>query len=142
MASDSCLQMMSFQAGLPLRQTPCHNLLIADYHPGMELPRLRIVALEFPCALKTAAPGLRGSQRAIGKTISGVFGSVFLIKSFGRFGFDPTSISSSGNINFNLFLINIVVSFLGGAIAVILIQKLKRKLNTMNHLLVDILLFH
>ena len=65
----------------------------------------------------------------IGKTISGVFGSVFLIKSFGRFGFDPTSISSSGNINFNLFLINIVVSFLGGAIAVILIQKLKAKMD-------------
>jgi len=65
----------------------------------------------------------------IGNTISGVFGSVFLIKSFGRFGFDPTSISSSGNINFNLFLINIVVSFLGGAIAVILIQKLKAKMD-------------
>ncbi len=35
----------------------------------------------------------------IGNTIAGVFGSVFLIKSLGRLGFDPVSITNSTNIN-------------------------------------------
>jgi uncharacterized membrane protein YeaQ/YmgE (transglycosylase-associated protein family) len=65
----------------------------------------------------------------IGNTIAGAFGSVFFIKFFGRFGFDPAAITSLGNINFRLFLINTIVSFLGAAIAVISIQKLKTKMN-------------
>ncbi|WP_299526876.1 hypothetical protein [uncultured Lutibacter sp.] len=64
-----------------------------------------------------------------GNTIAGVFGSILLIKSFGRLGFNPNAIMNLGSINFNLLSINILVSFLGGAIAVILIQKLKAKMN-------------
>ena len=66
----------------------------------------------------------------IGNTIAGVFGSVFLIKSFGRLGFDPKSIMQLGNVNPNLFIINSIVSFIGGALAVILISKLKNKMNS------------
>lgn len=68
----------------------------------------------------------------IGNTIAGVFGSIFLIKSFGRFGFDPKSIMQLGSINYSLFIINIIVSFLGGVIAVILISKLKNRMNKNN----------
>ncbi len=65
----------------------------------------------------------------IGNTIAGVFGSIFLIKSFGRLGFDPKSIMELGSVNSNLFMINSIVSFLGGSVAVILIFKLKNKMN-------------
>ena len=65
----------------------------------------------------------------IGNTIAGVFGSIFIIKSLGRLGFDPNSIMESGNVNFGLLALNIFFSFLGGAIAVILIYKLKIKMN-------------
>ena len=65
----------------------------------------------------------------IGNTIAGVFGSVFLIKSFGRLGFDPNSIIQSGSVNLVLFILNLIVSFIGGAIAIFLIYKLKTKMN-------------
>ena len=65
----------------------------------------------------------------IGNSIAGVFGSIFLIKSFGRIGFDPKSIMLFDEVNLGLFAINIIVSFIGGAIAVFLIHKLKNKLN-------------
>ena len=61
----------------------------------------------------------------VGNSIAGVFGSIFFIKSFGRLGFDPTSIMESGNVNLTLFMINAAVSFFGGAIGVILIKKLE-----------------
>ncbi|MBP8793435.1 MAG: hypothetical protein KBE41_02460 [Lutibacter sp.] len=66
---------------------------------------------------------------SIGNTIAGVFGSIFFIKLFGRLGFDPFSIVQTGNINLILLSINLIVSFIGGAIALILIKKLKIKLN-------------
>ncbi len=65
----------------------------------------------------------------IGNTIAGVFGSIFFIKSFGRLGFDPKSIVQLGSINYYLFTINSIVSFLGGVIGVILISKLKRTMG-------------
>jgi uncharacterized membrane protein YeaQ/YmgE (transglycosylase-associated protein family) len=65
----------------------------------------------------------------IGNTIAGVFGSIFLIKAFGRFGFDPLSIMQNGTFNSLLFSINCIVSFFGGSFAVILISKLKNKMN-------------
>ncbi|NOR26970.1 MAG: hypothetical protein GQ540_00405 [Lutibacter sp.] len=65
----------------------------------------------------------------IGNTIAGVFGSILFIKSFGRLGFDPNAIMKLGNINLYLFIINIVVSFFGGVIAVILIQKFKKVMS-------------
>lgn len=66
---------------------------------------------------------------SIGNTIAGVFGSIFFIKLFGHFGFDPTTIMKSGSVNFNLLIINALVSFLGGAIAVILLKKLETVLK-------------
>lgn len=68
----------------------------------------------------------------IGNTIAGVFGSIFFIKSFGRLGFSPKSIIELGSVNYSLFIINIIVSFLSGLIAVILIYKLKNKMNKNN----------
>jgi len=65
----------------------------------------------------------------IGNTIAGVFGSILFIKSFGRLGFDPNAIMKLGTINLPLFLINILISFLGGVIAVVLIHKLKKIMN-------------
>lgn len=65
-----------------------------------------------------------------GNTIAGVFGSTFLIKSLGRIGFSPKYIVHYEHVNYSLFSINILVSFIGGFVAVILIYKLKEKLNT------------
>ncbi|UMB52637.1 hypothetical protein MKD41_09845 [Lutibacter sp. A64] len=77
----------------------------------------------------TAITFKKHSLGVIGNTIVGVFGSILFIKSFGRLGFDPFTIVQSGNINFSLLLLNLLVSFLGGAIALILIKKLKLILN-------------
>ena len=66
---------------------------------------------------------------SVGNTISGVFGSILFIKSFGRLGFDPFTIIQSENVNFSLLFLNLLVSFLGGVIALILIKKLKLILN-------------
>lgn len=66
----------------------------------------------------------------IGNTISGVFGSIFIMKTIGRLGFDPSSIVGNGSFNNLLFSINAMVSFLGGVFGLICIQYLKRKLNT------------
>lgn len=65
----------------------------------------------------------------IGNTIAGVFGSILVIKAFGRFGFDPSSIMHLRGFNLNLFSINVLVSFLGGSFAVVLIAMLKNKMN-------------
>jgi len=61
-----------------------------------------------------------------GNTLIGVFGSIFFIKLFGRLGFDPISIMKLGSANFNLLIINFLVSLLGGVLAVILIRKFKK----------------
>lgn len=69
----------------------------------------------------------------IGNTISGVFGSILFIKLFGRLGFDPFTIVQANTINIKLLILNLIVSFLGGAIALILIKKLKKILNKNNN---------
>ncbi len=69
----------------------------------------------------------------IGNTIAGVFGSIFFIKSFGRLGFDPKTIMQSGDVNIYLFTINFIVSFCGGLITVIIIKKIKNKMNNIGH---------
>ena len=66
----------------------------------------------------------------VGNTIVGVFGSVFLIKSLGRLGFSPKFIVHAGNVDFFLFTLNAVVSFLGGAFGLLFIYKLKKKMNS------------
>ncbi len=65
----------------------------------------------------------------IGNTIAGVFGSIFLIKSFGRLGFDPVSIMLNGIFNSSLFIINCIVSFLGGVLGLIFIKMIDNKMN-------------
>lgn len=65
----------------------------------------------------------------IGNTMAGVFGSIFFIKTFGRLGFDPMSIMETGETNYMLFVINMLVSIVGGAIGVIAIKLIKSKLN-------------
>ncbi len=67
-----------------------------------------------------------------GNTIAGVFGSIFLIKSFGRLGFNPLFIMQNGTFNTSLLIINCIVSFFGGSFAVILISMLKSKMNNNN----------
>jgi len=54
---------------------------------------------------------------------------VFLIKSFGRLGFDPKSIMELGSLNLSLFIVNFLVSFCGGAIAIFAIYQIKTNMN-------------
>jgi len=68
----------------------------------------------------------------IGNTIAGVFGSVFFIKSIGRLGFNPQAIMQTGTANINLLALNAIVSFGGGILAVILLNKLATKFNKAN----------
>ena len=65
----------------------------------------------------------------IGNTIAGVFGSIFLIKSFGRLGFNPQSIMSSGEANYYLLMLNFSISIIGGVLAVYLGVQLKKKMD-------------
>lgn len=68
----------------------------------------------------------------IGDTISGIFGSIFFIKIFGRLGFDPMSIMKTGEVNTVLFALNILVSFFGGAIGLTAIKLITNKMNKSN----------
>ena len=65
----------------------------------------------------------------IGNTISGVFGSIFFIKLFGRIGFDPNSIMENGEMNIILFTVNMVVSLIGGGVAIFVAKKIKIGMN-------------
>ncbi|WP_159023564.1 hypothetical protein [Formosa sp. L2A11] len=64
-----------------------------------------------------------------GNTLVGVFGSIFLVKGFGRLGFDPWSIMDSGYFHSSLFIINCIVSALGGALGLIVIKIIYNKMN-------------
>ena len=65
----------------------------------------------------------------IGNTLVGVFGSILLIKSFGRLGFDPWSIIQNETFHNWLFLLNCIVSILGGILGLIFIKLLNNKMN-------------
>ncbi|QNM85161.1 hypothetical protein H9I45_10030 [Polaribacter haliotis] len=65
----------------------------------------------------------------VGNTISGVFGSIFVIKSFGRFGFSPAYIIENGIFDVGLLIINCVLSFLGGILGLLLIKIIDLKMN-------------
>ncbi|MCX7548601.1 hypothetical protein OS188_11630 [Xanthomarina sp. F1114] len=67
-----------------------------------------------------------------GNTITGIFGSIFLIKSFGRLGFGPKAIMQSGQVNSLLFTVNFMVSFLGGVLGLCFIKWLINKMNAKN----------
>jgi uncharacterized membrane protein YeaQ/YmgE (transglycosylase-associated protein family) len=64
-----------------------------------------------------------------GNTLIGVFGSILLIKSFGRLSFDPWSIMNDGNFDGFLLAINLGVSAIGGASGLVAIKWIKSKLN-------------
>jgi hypothetical protein len=70
----------------------------------------------------------------VGNTFAGVFGSILLIKSFGRMGFNPLSIMENGTFNGLLFSVNCIVSFLGGVFGLIAIKLIKRRLNKEEHI--------
>lgn len=65
----------------------------------------------------------------IGNSIVGVFGSIFFIKSFGRLGFDPNSIMDTSEINIMLLTVNILISLFGGGFTVVVVSKIKTRLN-------------
>jgi len=65
----------------------------------------------------------------IGNTLIGVFGSIALIKSFGRLGFDPWSIMNDGDFDGLRLAINMLVSALGGVFGLILAKFISKKLN-------------
>lgn len=64
-----------------------------------------------------------------GNTLIGVFGSIFLIKSFGRLGFSTKAILVHDN-DYKLLLLNLLISFIGGFAAVFIIHKIYLKMNT------------
>ena len=65
----------------------------------------------------------------IGHSIAGVFGSIFVIKSLGRLGFDPNSIMETGEVNTFLFVVNIFISLIGGGMAVFMASKIEKGMN-------------
>jgi len=65
----------------------------------------------------------------IGNTITGVFGSVFFIKSFGRFGFDPWSIMNNGDFDGLRLIVNILISAIGGILGLVLAKLIYNKIN-------------
>ncbi|WP_178984950.1 hypothetical protein [Winogradskyella helgolandensis] len=64
-----------------------------------------------------------------GNTLIGVFGSILLIKTFGRLGFDPWSIMNDGDFDGFRLIINLFVSALGGVFGLVLAKIMQKKLN-------------
>ncbi|WP_179352135.1 hypothetical protein [Winogradskyella vidalii] len=64
-----------------------------------------------------------------GNTLIGVFGSIFLIKSFGRLGFDPWSIMNDGDFDGVRLSINMLVSALGGVLGLVFTRLIYNKMN-------------
>ena len=52
-----------------------------------------------------------------------------MIKSAGRLGFDPVAVMQSGNVNYLLLGLNLIVSFLGGVLAVIVAKRFIKKMD-------------
>ena len=64
-----------------------------------------------------------------GDTLIGVFGSILLIKSFGRLGFDAWAIMDHGTFHPWLFALNMAVSAIGGSLGLILTKLIMNKVN-------------
>ena len=69
------------------------------------------------------------SLEIIGNTIVGVFGSIFIIKTFGRLGFNPNSIVINGITSWHLLPINLLASVSGGILLLIIITNFKRRMD-------------
>lgn len=66
----------------------------------------------------------------IGNTITGVFGSILVVKILGRLGFDPNSIMALGSTNWSLFIVNLVASFIGGGGALIILKTIQNEFES------------
>lgn len=64
-----------------------------------------------------------------GNTLIGVFGSILFVKTFGRLGFDPWSIMDNGTFHSSLFMVNCLISVLGGIIGLVVIKSITRKVS-------------
>ncbi|WP_299101599.1 hypothetical protein [uncultured Winogradskyella sp.] len=64
-----------------------------------------------------------------GNTLIGVFGSILLIKTFGRLGFDPWSIMNNGDFDTFRLIINILFSALGGILGLVVSKFIVSKMN-------------
>lgn len=64
-----------------------------------------------------------------GNTLVGVFGSILFVKTFGRLGFDPWSIMDNGTFHSSLFMVNCLISILGGILGLVLIKSITRKVS-------------
>ena len=65
----------------------------------------------------------------LGNTIVGVFGSILVIKLFGRLGFNPWLIINNGDFDALRLAINLFVSFLGGCLGLLLLKNLKNRMH-------------
>lgn len=80
-------------------------------------------------AYLTAFVWKRFSFGLIGNTIAGVFGSILIIKSFGRLGFDPSAIMNKGQVDWCLFFMNMIASLGGGALSIVILKELEIMTN-------------
>ena len=64
-----------------------------------------------------------------GNTLIGVFGSILLVKTFGRLGFDPWHIMNDGDFDGLRLTINLFVSALGGVLGLIFAKMIYNKMN-------------
>lgn len=80
-------------------------------------------------ALSIGALFKKYSAGFIGNTLAGVFGSILFIKGFGRLGFAPQNVVYLESVHSGLFALNLVISFLGGTLGVILIHFLKQRIR-------------
>ncbi|WP_179335202.1 hypothetical protein [Winogradskyella costae] len=64
-----------------------------------------------------------------GNTLVGVFGSILLIKTLGRFGFDPWHIMNNGDFDGLRLTVNLFVSALGGVLGLLFVKWTYFKMN-------------
>ncbi|MEP2240347.1 MAG: hypothetical protein ABJI22_18410 [Maribacter sp.] len=64
-----------------------------------------------------------------GNTLVGVFGSILFIKTFGRLGYSPWSIAINGDFDGFKWIINMIISALGGVVGLIIVKKIYSRLN-------------
>ena len=79
-------------------------------------------------SVKTVFP--KQSFSLTGNVIIGVFASVFIIKSFGRLGFDPVSVMKSGEVDVLRLSLNLFLSVTSGFSGVLLSKRMAKKFNS------------
>lgn|GEM_PF-713767 len=69
------------------------------------------------------------SSGLVANTIVGVFGSILMVKTVGKLGFDPRAITAQHTIHLTPLLINVMVCLISGAGALYLLAKIRAKNN-------------